>query len=112
MTITEAASSLTLKDVRRMLRWNPYSSRRDKILKAYVVGSVAKGTAHQNSDIDIAVIIPKLNKRSIAVTDLYHSKFTHNDQMPHHEGFRVDLQFFYQDDDELKSYSMIDIQDK
>ncbi|WP_210499182.1 nucleotidyltransferase domain-containing protein [Vibrio crassostreae] len=109
MNIVDAAKTIQLKDVRSMLRWNPYSSRRDKVVEAKIVGSVAKGTATENSDIDIAVIIPRLNKSSLSVTELYHSKFQHNKEMPHHHGYRVDLQFFYEGDPVLDEYSVIDI---
>ncbi len=109
MNISEAANEIKLKDVRSMLRWNAFSSRRDKALNAFIIGSVAKGTATEDSDIDIAVIIPELNKSALKITEHYHSKFQKNMQMPSFNGYRVDLQFFYEGSKELEEYSKIQI---
>lgn len=101
---------ITMPDVRRFVRYNPVSSRREKVLNAYIIGSVAKGTANENSDIDIAVIIDKKPKLSaLKLTEQYHAKFTSDQQKPRHEGRLVDIQFFYPEDQELAKYKKIKI---
>ena len=95
------AAGLTLDRVGKLMRNNLWVKRKYTILSACVVGSVARGTDHDNSDIDIAVIIPKVRgKRAITVTEQYHQK-------PHFNGRQVDLQFFYENDPALKSYDTI-----
>lgn len=53
----------TLPEIRQLLRYNLTKPLRVKIINAFIVGSEAKGTAISISDLDIAVIIPKLKKK-------------------------------------------------
>jgi len=93
-----------------LMRNNMWVKRNYKIKSAFVVGSVAKGTAGDESDIDIAIIIPEVKgKTALKVTEQYHSRFTSNEQMPHFKGRRLDLQFFYEDDKDLSSYAKIQL---
>ncbi len=86
----------TLTDVRRMLHYNPTASKREKVITAFVIGSVARKENKEGSDLDIAVIIPtKQQRTSLRVTEHYHSRFIDNSQMPHWNKMRVDFQFFY-----------------
>lgn len=102
------AAGLTLDRVGKLMRNNLWVKRKYTILSACVVGSVARGTDHDNSDIDIAVIIPKVRgKRAITVTEQYHARFSSDHQKPHFNGRQVDLQFFYENDPALKSYDTI-----
>jgi predicted nucleotidyltransferase len=81
---------------------------RTKVLAVYIVGSVARGTSHRESDLDLAVIIPhKARKSALKVTEHYHARFTCNSQKPTWQGKQVDLQFFYADDKALAGYSKI-----
>lgn len=97
-----------ISDVRRFLRYNPYVSYRTKVIDAFIIGSIAKGTDHKNSDIDIAVIIPKKARKSaLKVTEHYHARFMCNSEKSHWQGQQVDIQFFYEDDPSLKEYSKI-----
>ncbi len=86
----------TVKDVKRMLRYNFTAPTREKVLGAFVIGSTAKLNTHEGSDIDIAIIIPaKKRKSALKYTEQYHQKFSKNSDMPHWEGRRVDFQFYY-----------------
>ena len=77
---------------------------------AYIVGSEARGTAKEGSDLDIAVVIPKSTRISaIKRTENYHSKFTTEKQKPQWNGRIVDMEFFYEDDEELAGYSKIQL---
>ncbi len=78
------------------------------VLGAYIVGSEAKGTASEDSDLDIAIIIPKSERiTSLKRTENYQSKFSSEDEKPKWRGRIIDFQFFYFDDPELKEYSKI-----
>jgi len=98
------------KDIVSMLR-NNLTSRVDyPILNAFIIGSEAKGTAKDDSDLDIGIIIPKSDKiSSLKRTEHYHSKFTSDVFKPKWNGRIVDFQFFYKDDPELEKYSKIKI---
>lgn len=103
----------SLKWIRSWLRWGYVSSIRDRVLSAYIIGSEAKGTARQDSDLDIAAIIPPRGRVSaIQRTERYHQKFTSNLQKPTWNGRVVDFQFFYPDDAELSGYSKIKLGDR
>ena len=97
--------------IKRTLRWSPYASMRPKIIAAYIVGSEAKGTAGPDSDIDIALIVSRTpGLRSIKKTENYHNKFPGDEDKPHHNGRRVDFQFFSPDEmPEIESYSRIEL---
>lgn len=98
----------TLTEVRKMLRYNPYVSKRDKVLDAYLIGSSARGTDSEDSDIDIAVVIPaKKRKTAVRFTEEYHASFTSNTQKNHWQGRCVDLQFFYPGSQELEECTRV-----
>lgn len=88
---------------------NNITSRVDyPVLGAYIVGSEAKGTASEDSDLDIAIIIPKSERiTSLKRTENYQSKFSSEEEKPKWRGRIVDFQFFYFDNPELKEYSKI-----
>ena len=98
------------KDIIKMLRYNLTSRVKFTLLAGYIIGSEAKGTAKENSDLDIGIIIPKSDYISaLKRTEIYHSKFMSDEQKPKWKGRIVDFQFFYEDDPELKTYSKIQI---
>jgi predicted nucleotidyltransferase len=100
----------TVTKVGSLMRNNKWVKRNYEIKSAFVVGSVAKGTAGDDSDIDIAIIIPKVKgKTALKATEQYHSRFTTNHQMPHFHGRRLDFQFFYEDDKSLLNYAKIQL---
>ena len=95
--------------IKRTLRFSPYASMRPNILSAYIVGSEAKGTGRPDSDMDIALVVPKTPVlRSIKKTEHYHNRLLRDEDKPHWNGRRVDFQFFYPDEvGEIESYSKI-----
>ena len=98
------------REVLSMLRSNLYSIVDYRPLAAYIVGSEAKGSARDDSDLDIAVVIPKSERiTALKRTERYHQKFRRDGDMPTWNGRRVDFQFFYPDDPELSTYSKIAI---
>ena len=98
----------TKKNIIKMLRHNLTSRVKYPIIGAYIVGSEARGNARPDSDLDIAIIIPKSDKiTSLKRTENYHSKFYDDGQKPKWNGRVVDFQFFYEDDPELKTYNKI-----
>ena len=100
----------TVAKVGSLMRNNKWAKRNYEIKSAFVVGSVAKGTAGESSDIDIAIIIDKVKgKTALKVTENYHSRFTSNHQMPHFHGRRLDFQFFYEGDNSLTNYAKIQL---
>ncbi|MBA4405832.1 hypothetical protein C0389_01020 [bacterium] len=89
--------------LKKELRHNLTKSIRPKILKAFVIGSEAKGNANSKSDLDIALIIPKIKgKTSIQFTESFHSHFTSEKQKPKWNNRIIDFQFFFEDDFELE----------
>lgn len=101
----------SLKKVRSWLRWNITAPMKKKVIGAYIIGSEAKGTAKPNSDIDIAIIIePMSRKTSLKFTEDYHSKFKNNNSYPKWNGRKIDFQFFFPEDSELKKYSKIKLE--
>lgn len=98
----------SLKWLKSELRNNLVVQFRKPIFGAYIVGSVAKGTASPESDLDIAVIIsPVRGKTSLRYTETYHSEFSSNELKPKWENRVVDFQFFYPNDSELQKYDKI-----
>jgi len=92
------------------LRNNTVSRVNYPILSTFIIGSEAKGTAKESSDLDIGIIIPKSNKiSSLKRTENYHSKFTNDDQKPKWDNRLLDFQFFYEDDQEFIEYSKIQL---
>jgi len=81
-----------------------------KVLDMFIVGSYAKGTTEPDSDLDIAVIIPEIPRTSaLDFSEIYHSTFNSNEDVPHWNDIRVDFQFFYKDDPQLQTYSKISL---
>ena len=67
----------TLKWVKSSLRNNLVKPFRPKIIKAYIVGSFARGDFNDGSDLDIAIIITqRRGMSSLQVSESYHSNFT------------------------------------
>lgn len=102
----------TLNWVKRQLKQSvvPFYG---EILKAYVVGSVARRTARPDSDLDIAVIIkPQRKLSSLKFTERYHARIKFESWKPKFGGRRVDFQFFYATDEELNGYQKINIASK
>lgn len=98
------------KDIIKMLRYNLTSRINFKLLAGYVIGSEAKGTSTEDSDLDIGIIIPKSKYvSSLKRTENYHSKFMSDEQKPKWRDKIVDFQFFYEDDPELKEYNKIQL---
>lgn len=95
-----------LNDVTEWLYAYGFEDIAENILKAYIVGSVAKKTNTPESDLDIAVILPDdlLDDDLLDVnTDILNAiqhEITWNGQ-------RVDIQVFYETDPRLKEYSKI-----
>lgn len=88
--------------VKGNLRNNLIKPLRLKVTRAFIVGSYANGTFDENSDLDIAVVIPRrIGISSMQFSEDYHSNFTSNEQKPKWNNKIVDLQFFYENDAEL-----------
>jgi predicted nucleotidyltransferase len=104
-----------IKKVRSLLKNNKWSKSKRHVIRAYVVGSYAKGTANGESDLDIALIIKKSpNKNSLKLSEYYHSKFMMNSNMPHFNGIRVDFMFYFEDEEKniINDFSYVLIEDK
>lgn len=87
---------------------SPIANIQFKILNMFIIGSEAKGTSKPNSDLDVAVIIPELKGTSaLDFSEIYHSTFKSNEDMPHWNDKRIDFQFFYQNDPSLQTYNKI-----
>ena len=82
---------------------------RQKVLAAYIIGSIAKGTARPNSDLDIAVVIPaKRRVSALRFSERFHLKMALSAGIyPMFLGRRVDFQFFFPDDAILATYPAI-----
>jgi predicted nucleotidyltransferase len=100
----------SIKWIRRNLKQNvvPFYG---EVLNAFVVGSVARGNAGPDSDLDIAVIIKRQRGgiSSIKFTDRYHSRIRFDSWKPKFNDRIVDFQFFYETDSELETYAKIDV---
>ena len=79
------------------------------MLCAFVVGSVANGTAKTTSDLDVAVVIPpKRRVSALNLTEKYHFRMgLTGGRYPIFNGMRVDFQFFFPDDANLATYPAI-----
>lgn len=100
----------SMAKIASLMRNNKWVKRNYPIIKAYVVGSVARGCATTQSDIDIALVIaPVKGKDALRVTEDYHGRFSRDYQKPHFKNRRLDLQFFYENDPALANYTKIDI---
>lgn len=100
----------TISFLRKALRYNAVKSLRPQILNMYIIGSEALGTGFEKSDLDVAVIIPKIkDKSSIQYTENYHTHFLHSNQKPKWNNRIIDFQFFFEEDDELKTITKIEL---
>ncbi|MFP3728207.1 nucleotidyltransferase domain-containing protein [Priestia filamentosa] len=100
----------TLSWIRTQLRNNLTNPFRKKVLYAYVVGSEARGTSSPKSDLDIAVVIePLKRKTALKLTEEYHQKFVSESLKPKWNNRTVDFQFFYQHSRELAGYKKIEL---
>ena len=98
----------TIEWVESELRNNFVVRRRYRVLAAFIVGSEARGTATERSDLDVAVVIPSVRgKSALEVSEIYHASFTDERFKPHWNGRVVDFQFFYPGSLELESYEKI-----
>src|ERR1035437_2848220 len=99
----------TLKWVKSKLRNNVTFRMREKVLAAYIIGSIAKGTAKANSDLDIAVVIPaKRRVSALRLSERFHLKMALTGGIyPTFLGRRVDFQFFFPDAGILATYPAI-----
>jgi len=99
----------SLRWIRANLRYNLNFSVRAKVLCAFIIGSVAKGTAQPKSDLDIAVVIPpKRRVSALNLTEKYHFRMgMTNSSYPIFNGKRVDFQFFFPGDANLATYPAI-----
>ena len=94
-------------EIVEILRQHPLIRLKEMVLRAFVVGSVAKGTENSESDIDILFeIVPRGDESSDAIEDRYRQKLrqyfvTHDikgkmDSVhPQWAGRRVDVYFTY-----------------
>ena len=98
----------TLKWVKSSLRNNLVKPFRPKIIKAYIVGSFARGDFNDGSDLDIAIIIAqRRGMSSLQISESYHSNFTSDIFKAKWNGRIVDFQFFYEN--ELEDYIKIEL---
>lgn len=99
----------TLNWVKSKLRNNVTFRVREKVLAAYVIGSIARGTAKANSDIDIALVIPaKRRVSALRLSERFHLKMALTGGIyPTFHGRRVDFQFFFPEAEILATYAAI-----
>jgi predicted nucleotidyltransferase len=103
----------TVRWIRTRLRYDLVHPVRRKILGATIVGSEARGVARPGSDLDVAVVIPRVRgKSSLQITDDHHARYMSNNLKPEWNGRVVDVQFFYPDDPELARYDKIELKEK
>lgn len=89
----------SLKFLRSELRNNLIKSFRRKIHSAFIIGSEAKGSSTIDSDIDIAIIVtPLKRKSSLKLSEDFHSNFIYDFQKSKWRGRVIDFQFFYEDE--------------
>ena len=82
------------------MRNNRWVKRKYPILRAYLAGSVVRGEASPESDIDILLVIPPVRgKSALKVSEQYHSRFELEAQQTHYKGRVVDFQFYYESDE-------------
>jgi predicted nucleotidyltransferase len=99
----------SLKWVKSKLRNNVTFRVRENVLAAYVIGSIAKGTAKANSDLDIALVIPAKRRISaLRLSERFHLKMDLTGGIyPTFLGRRVDFEFFFPGNAILATYPAI-----
>ncbi len=109
MNLKKSVELPTLNWVKSKLRNNVTFRVREKVLAAYVIGSVARGTARANSDLDIALVIPSKRRISaLRLSERFHLKMALTGGIyPTFLGRRVDFQFFFPDAEILATYPAI-----
>ncbi len=110
--------------VKQVISWleeyNPFEDEglySSNIIDLWLVGSRAKGTNKENSDYDVAVIFPSclkiensIEETSLKLTEKMHISFGFF--MPQYKNCDIDIQIFFDDDLELKTYSKIELLSK
>jgi predicted nucleotidyltransferase len=100
----------SITEIRELLKNNLTKSIRVKVLKAFIIGSEAKGISNEKSDLDIAVVIPELKRKtSIQFSENYHSYYKLESQKPKWKERIIDFQFFYETDKDLKNIKKIPV---
>lgn len=100
----------TIAFLRKELRYNLTKAIRPKILKAFIIGSEARGTATPKSDLDVAVVILKIRgKSSIQYTENFHSQFISEKLNFKWRERKLDFQFFFENDEDLDGIPKIEI---
>lgn len=100
----------SITEIRGLLKNNLTKPLRIKVLKAFIIGSEAKGISNEKSDLDIAILIPELKRKtSIQFSENYHSYFKLENQKPKWKERTIDFQFFFENDKDLKNIKKIPI---
>jgi predicted nucleotidyltransferase len=102
--------SLDAERIADIMADNPLGVDPNDIKDFFVVGSEARGTAKEDSDLDIAIIIDQKFDAdteepisSIKFTEMFHQQYASEADVPTTDSGRtIDIQFFYPDDEELK----------
>jgi len=94
--------------------WKNYNPFEDEglylsdIKEIYLIGSRAKGTHHDSSDYDVGIVFPSELKDeydAIKLSEILHQKY--GNTLPLFNENDVDLQIFFDDDDEFKKYKKL-----
>ncbi len=100
----------SITEIRGLLKNNLTKPLRVKVLRAFIIGSEGKGTSNEKSDLDIAIVIPELKRKtSIQFSENYHSYFKLENQKPKWEERIIDFQFFFESDKDLKTIKKIPV---
>jgi predicted nucleotidyltransferase len=104
----------TQQEIVKALHSHPLIRLRKKVIRAYLVGSFAKGCAHAESDVDILLeVTPSRDRTAAELEDYYRQALrqyfvTHDirgkrdDLHPNWCGRRVDVYFTYDADAETR----------
>ena len=104
------SSRISMITLKSLLRNNHGRRYRGQILACYIVGSVAKGTSTEDSDVDVAIVIPEVRgKSALKYTEEFHQRYLTDSCYPQVDGKKVDFQFFYASDSEIAGYSKIPV---
>jgi Nucleotidyltransferase domain len=100
----------TIAWLKAELRYNLTKPIRIHPINVFVIGSYAKNENKENSDLDIAIVIPAIRgKTALQYSANYHSCFKQDHQKPSWNGIVVDIQFYYVTDTELDDYPKIEL---